>query len=193
MVRTTTGEAAAIVRNVESYDGTEAWGLLNTACNKRTLGRIFRLQKECCYPKRVDDVSKVKLAILSWEARWNGMMEELGEGVTVPELWKMSAVLQLCPKDVNDTLELRLDELDTYDKLKHCIISYTTNKSERTRGEGGGGRAQGVVPMDVDKVEYLEDGEEDWNWEDIDAIQTRYCYQCGGSRTVCSSVSVGEG
>ena len=31
------------------------------------------------------------------------MMSELGEGAKIPDLWRMSALLEICPKDVKET------------------------------------------------------------------------------------------
>ena len=46
--------------------------------SRRTLERMFRVQRECMYPKAVKDVSQVKAAIMQWEEKWKKMMTELG-------------------------------------------------------------------------------------------------------------------
>ena len=57
------------------------------------------------------DLAQLRIAILQWEERWKAMMAELGTDAKIPELWRMSALLELCPKDVKEHMLLRLDEV----------------------------------------------------------------------------------
>ena len=50
----------------------------------------------------VSEVYEVRLAIMQWEEKWKVMMSELGEGAKIPDLWRMSALLEICPKDVKE-------------------------------------------------------------------------------------------
>ena len=43
---------------------------------------MFRLQRECTYPKLVEDVSQVRL---EWEEKWKAMMLELVKDVKITE------------------------------------------------------------------------------------------------------------
>ena len=71
-------------------------------------------------------------------------MSELGPEVKIPDLWRMSAFLEICPRGVREAIELRLDEVgEDYPKMKAKVLAYVTN-----RVEGGGG----AVPMEVDGV-----------------------------------------
>ena len=72
---------------------------------------MFRVQRECLYPRAVKDLAQLRIAILQWEERWKAMMAELGTDAKIPELWRMSALLELCPKDVKEHMLLRLDEV----------------------------------------------------------------------------------
>ena len=72
---------------------------------------MFRVKRECMYPKALKDVSQVKAAIMQWEEKWKNKMTELGGGAKVPDLWRMSALPEMCPKYVNDNLLMRLDEI----------------------------------------------------------------------------------
>ena len=42
---------------------------------------------------------------------WKNGMAEVGNGTKIPDLWRMSALLATCPKDVREHLLLRLDEV----------------------------------------------------------------------------------
>ena len=111
LARYTNSEALTIVKSVSEMDGVRAWARLHANYSRRTLGRMFRVQRECMYPKPVKDVGQVRLAIMQWEEKWKVMMSELGEGAKIPDLWRMSALLEICPKDVKEQMLLRLDEV----------------------------------------------------------------------------------
>ena len=68
--------------------------------NRRTSGRRFRVQRECWHPKPAKDASQVRLAIMQREEKWKATMSELGGDAQNPDLWRMSALLEICPKDV---------------------------------------------------------------------------------------------
>ena len=71
-----------------------------------------------CIRSLVKDVGQVRLAIMQWEEKWKVMMSELGEGAKIPDLWRMSALLEICPKDVKEQMLLRLDEVgENYENL----------------------------------------------------------------------------
>jgi hypothetical protein len=132
LARHTTSEAAIIVRSVKTMEGLETWNKLYEAYTGRTIGRLFRLQRECMYPRPSKDVAGVRVAILNWEERWRGMMSELQGEARIPSLWKMSALLEVCPKEVKDQMMLRIDEVDEdYEKLKARILSYVNNRVEQ--------------------------------------------------------------
>ena len=85
-------------------DGVRAWARLHANYSRRTLGRMFRVQRECMYPMLVKDVGQVRLAIMQWEEKWKVMMFELGVGAKILELWRMSALLEIClPKGCEGT------------------------------------------------------------------------------------------
>ena len=75
----TEGEAATVVKGVASVDGILAYGLLHKRYSQRTLGRMFRLQNECMYPKMARDLGEVSGMVLEWDDRWRKMIVELGE------------------------------------------------------------------------------------------------------------------
>ena len=168
LVRFTTSEAATIVRSTTSLDGAEAWGRLHANYSRRTMGRMFRVQRDCLYPPVVKDLKTLKLAIMQWEERWKSMMTELGIEAKIPELWKMSALLEICPKEVREQMLLKMDDIgENYEQMKNKIMSYTTNKIEQTRG--------GPTPMELDEV-----WDEDETEYEVDGVwRNVQCYACG--------------
>ena len=54
----------------------------------------------------------------------------------IPDLWRMSALLEICPKAVKEQMLMRLDESGENDgKFNAKVIFYTTNAGAR-RSEG---------------------------------------------------------
>ena len=127
------------------------------------------------YPKPVKEVGQARLAIMQWEEKWKALMSELGEGAKIPDLWRMSALLEICPKDVKEQKLLRLDEVgENYENLKVKVISYTSNKAEQSRGQ-----KETAVPMERDYVSGREMYEEE-EWDDVDEVRRDgKCHNCG--------------
>ena len=173
--RYTNSEALTIVKSVSEIDRVRAWARLHANYSRRTLGRMFRVQRECMYPKLVTDVGQVRLAIMQWEVKWKVMMSELGEGAKILDLWRMSALLEICPKDVKKQMLLRLDEVgENHENLKAKVISYTSNMPEQSRGQ-----KETAVPMELDYVSGSEMCEEE-EWDDVDEVRRdRRCHNCG--------------
>ena len=61
---------------------------------------MFRVQRECMYPKPAKDVSQVKLAIMQWEEKRNAMISEFGKDAKIPDSRRVSPLLGTWPKDV---------------------------------------------------------------------------------------------
>ena len=73
------------------------------------------------------------------------MMSELGVGAKIPDLWRMSALLEICPNDVKEQMLLRLDEVgENYENLKVKVISYTSNKGRTVARSEGNSNADGA-------------------------------------------------
>ena len=63
------------------------------------------------------------------------MKSELGKDVKIPNLWRTSAQLEICPKDVKEQMMMKLDEIAvSCENCKSKVVSHTTNKTEQTRG-----------------------------------------------------------
>ena len=180
LARFTTGEAATLVRGVLDLDGLRAYGILHDRYNKKTMGRLFRMQRECMYPRAVKNLGEVTGAVGMWEEKWRRMIVEIGQEMKIPDLWKMSALLEIVPKTVQEQVMLGMDEIgDSYEKLKHKILTYVSNRVEQ-------GRTGGAVPMEVDEV-WWDQGDPEGEWEvdewggTVDAVYPgTKCYECGG-------------
>ena len=100
------------------------------------------------------------------------MEKDNGQEAKIPDLWTMAALLRICPGDVKEQMQMRLDEIgEKYDILKEKILGWTANRVE-TEGDDGGAR-----PMDIGKVEEKE-SEDDW-W--TNAVESEsLCHNCGG-------------
>ena len=102
---------------------------------------------------------------MQWEVNWKVMMSELGEGAKIPDLWRMSALLEICPQDMKEQMLLRLDEVgENYENLKVKVTSYTSNKAEESRGQ-----KETAVPMELDYVS----GSEMYEKEESDLSESR--------------------
>ena len=95
------------------------------------------------------------------------MMSALGGDAKIPDMWRMSAMLEICPKDVKEQMLMRLDETgENQENLKAKVISYTTNKAEQARG----GQRDKTVAMELDHVSGGE----------VDEVRgDKRCYTCG--------------
>ena len=165
-----TYEAFGIVRSVESGDGVEAWVKLHQKYSQRTMSRMMRVLMECMYPKEVKG-SELVQAILQWEMKWNQMMKDQPGGTNIPELWRMAALMKMCPKEIKHNIEL---SWDTIDEKYSVMRERATNAAEK---EGG------AVLMDVGIVEgggcEEDEGEECHEYEWVDAVYpTTRCYFC---------------
>ena len=90
------------------------------------------------YPKPVKDLSQVRLAVMQREEKWKAMMFELGKDAKILHLWRMSALLEICPKNVKEQMLMRLDEIgEKYENIKAEVVSHATNKTEDARGGQG--------------------------------------------------------
>ena len=64
LARYTNSEALTIVKSVSEMDGVRAWARLHANYSTSTFGRMFRVQRECMYPKPAKDVDHARLAIM---------------------------------------------------------------------------------------------------------------------------------
>ena len=160
LVLTTEGEAKMMIRNISDQDGILAWHRLYRHYNRRTLARVLRIHREAMHPKSSRNVENLISDIVEWEDRWERMAKEYP---AVPVLWKMAALMELCPNDVQDMVYQTIDDVhEDYEKLKQKIVSWVSNKVNR----------DGAVPMEIGEVD------EEAN---VDAISSQaQCYNCGG-------------
>ncbi len=107
---------------------------------------------------KVVKVTELVEKMLQCEGKWTRMgkgrrLGTNGKEASIPGLWKMAAMLKLCPKEIQDMVELRWDEVgEKYETLKDRVVGWATTRTEKKGGP---------VPMDVDEVEEEDDEEED--------------------------------
>ena len=116
LVRYTSSEASTIVKSVTGLEGVEAWSNLHANYCRRTMARIFRVQRERTYSKRATHVSHVRLAIMPWEEQWKTVTSEHGQDARITDLWRMSGLLEIRPKEVKEQMLMRLDEIGENDE-----------------------------------------------------------------------------
>ena len=72
-------------------------------------------------------------------------MKDQPGGTNIPELWRMAALMKMCPKEVKHNIELSWDTIDEkYSVMREQAVMWATNAAEK---EGG------AVLMDVGIVE----------------------------------------
>ena len=162
LVVTTEGEARLMVRNIAIQDGIQAWHRLYLHYNRRTFARVLRMHREAMHPKPVKDMEALISHIVEWEDRWNRMAKEHKD--PLPVIWKMAALMELCPPEVQDMIYQNVEEVnEDYDKLKQKIVTWTSNK---VANEG--------VPMDIGRVGWHDDHDHDHDDYEISAIGSAY-------------------
>ena len=120
---------------VTGLERAVGWSTLHANNSRRTLGSILgRAQRERTCREPAKHASQVRLAIVQRDDKWEAMMSELGKDAKIPNLWRMSALLEICPKDVKEQRVMRLDEIgENHENLKAKVVSYTTNKTRGAR------------------------------------------------------------
>ena len=112
-------------------------------------------------------MGKVATIVLEFEQKWRRTMTELGPDAKIPDLWKLSALLEIYRNLVQDQMLMRLGEIvDGYGVTKVKILGCVTNKVEQTK-------TGGVVPMDVHMLEMQQHG-------GYYVGELRGCYETGG-------------
>ena len=61
------------------------------------------------------------------------MMSEAGKDVMIPDLWRMSALCEICPRDVKEQMMMRLDEIGESVKAK-LVCTRPTRPSKHEEG-----------------------------------------------------------
>ena len=102
---------------------SEGWKKLFEKYSKRTMGRMFRVQRECMYPKAVRDVSQVKLAIMQWDEVLLSMSKIPSDDVLgslcklmIRESDPLKTVLELYDMEIHQKISMPNDE-----KLKTMV------------------------------------------------------------------------
>ena len=100
------------------------------------------------------------------------MMSELGEGAKIPDLWRMSALLEFCPKgcEGTDVVEVGRSRRELREPQGEGDIRTRRIKAEQK---------ETAVPMELDYVSGSEMHEEE-EWDDVDEVRRDgKCHNCG--------------
>ena len=103
---------------------------------------------------------------MQWEEKWTNHDVGARNGREDSRLTRrMSALLEMCPKDVKEQMMTRMAEIgENCQNFKATVVSYTTNKAEQARG----GQKDMYVPMEAAYV------------SDIDEVRRgSVCFNCG--------------
>ncbi len=89
------------------------------------------------HPKPVKEISQLISIIVVWKDKWGRVAKE--HATDLPQFWKISAFIELCPPGVQDMIHQTVDEVnENYEKVKQRVVSWVANKS-----------ASGPTPMDI--------------------------------------------
>ena len=128
------------------------------------------MTREALHPKAVHDLKQLISKVVEWEDKWARMAAKHKE--TLPVIWKMAALMELCSLDVQDVVYQNVDGVsEDYDKLKQKIVTWAANKVANSVGP---------VPMDVGWV-HNQEQDERVEQEDVGAVtMNTVCHGCGG-------------
>ena len=82
-------------------------------------------------------------------------MKEQPTGTRIPELWRMAALMKMCPKEIKKMIDLSWDTIDEkFTVMRDKMMTWAMNKAEEIGG---------AVSMDVGGVDgdWNDDG---WRW-----------------------------
>ena len=104
---------------------------------------------------------EIAAAVEKWEEQHHALSQEPGEE-KLPDAYKITALKCLLLGDIKRHVELKEEDLKTYDQIRSYIMAWAVNKRiEKERGH---------APMELGSVEALEkkwqeSSEEDWSWK----------------------------
>ena len=166
---------AAIVRSVVVFDGVQAWIRLQRQLQQKNSWNFVPCATWVHVSKgsrRREPSGAGNLAVVG---KVGTMLEELGGDAKIPDLWKMSALPEICPTDGKEQVLMRLDEIgEGHANFQLKAISFSIKMAEPSRT--GQGDTSG--PMDVDSVSGSERDDEDWEDADESQRHVRW-YSCG--------------
>ena len=151
LARYTNSGASTIVRSVTELDGVEAWARLHAHYSRRELGNIQSATRV-----HVLKASKGRESIMQWDEKSKAMMSELGGDVKILNLWRMSALSEICPKDVKEQMMMmRLEVAENCENLNAKGVIHDQQDRARTQ------------------VDYVSGSEPEEDWQDVDVVRRR--------------------
>ena len=146
----TAGDPWAIVESAKDQCGLEAWRLVLKRYEPRTPGTkraILKAAFNLKPAKSLEEVEKVLLHVEELVRKYDSMASQpLAEDV------RATVLMEVCPKDLKDHLELTTGEL-VYREVRELIQNYVERKRDQF-GKDLKAMEKGVAAMDVDSYEY---------------------------------------
>ena len=125
------------------------------------------------HPRRAKDVSQVRLATMQLEEKWKAIMSELGVDVKIPDVWRMSALLEICPKNVKEHM-MRQDEIprELRELQGESGVMHDPQDRASARRTDRDACAHGGGPRECQRTRR-------GRFEDVDEVRRRsICYNC---------------
>ena len=140
----TEDDPQVILLNFEEGEGFEAWRRINRRYDPRTTARTRTMfaeimkSPECKLDGLLAGIEALERKILTCEQR---------KKVVMDDDMKIGAILNMCPKNIRDHVDLNAANFTTYSQVRALVISYTENQVSNTAmdisavGKGGKGSA----------------------------------------------------
>ena len=178
------GEAMAIVRSVDDFQGFKAWQKLHRKYNPRTMARAIRMMGEVANPQHVKDVKDVEMALNRWEGKVKTLHKEFGE--EVGETMRIAIMTSMLPTVIQDYIYTNITEKTAFADILEKVRSWVSNRVAMTGGP---------TPMDIGEVEDWGEAEHDDG--DVMAVGAwTKCHRCEGwghMQRECPTQSKGKG
>ena len=162
------GEAMAIIRSVDDFQGFRAWQTLHLKYNPRTMARAIRMMGEVANPQHVKDVKDVEMALNRWEGKVKILQKEFNE--QVGDKMKIAIMTSMLPTVIQDYIYTNITEKTLFGDILEKVRSWVGNRVAMMGGP---------TPMDIGEVE--EWGEADHDDGDVMAVGAwTKCHRCEG-------------
>ena len=97
------------------------------------------------HPRKTTDLSNLISANVEWGDKWANMEKDYSKEIELPPMWKMAALMEVCPEEVQDVIYQNMDEVhEDYERTRQTLFTWVSNKVAARVGP---------VSVDVGKVE----------------------------------------
>jgi hypothetical protein len=175
------GAALTMVRNIENFNGIEAWRILRRECNSSSPAMCLKSLVEIICPGRSADEKEAGRRIDEWEIKVSKAARDHQEALG--DKMKIAILTSMCPKSMTESI-YQYVELDiSYAQFKKKVKALIENRVAMNMPN----------PMDINKVAKEDDSHEHdhLGWEEIGWLGKgggpkgggkaggKSCYTCG--------------